>query len=350
MKTLIEFINEKQNEIPFATGEFSRLLHDISIAARIVNREVNRAGLANILGYEGSTNVQGEDQKKLDVYANEQFIRALKNGHQCAAVISEEDDEVVVLSDNLNRNSRYIVAIDPLDGSSNIDVNVPIGTIFAIYRRKSVGPILTDEDLLQPGTEIVCSGYVLYGSSTMLVYTTGHGVHGFTLDPTVGLFFLSNPKMMMPEDGTIYSVNEAGYIYFPDGVKKLIKYFQEDDEATNRPYKTRYIGSLVSDFHRNMINGGLFMYPGNFKNPQGKLRLMYECFPISFLAEQAGGLGSNGFSRIMEMKPEHIHQRVPFFVGSKNMVLLAEEYMSKYSNDFLKEIENYYEMKNKRKK
>ncbi|MFA8300973.1 MAG: class 1 fructose-bisphosphatase [Hyphomicrobiales bacterium] len=346
MKTLIEFINEKQNEFPFATGEFSRLLHDISIAAKIVNREVNRAGLANILGYEGHTNVQGEDQKKLDVYANEQFIRALKNGHQCAAVISEEDDEVVVLKENMNRNSRYIVAIDPLDGSSNIEVNVPIGTIFAIYRRKTSGPVLHDEDILQAGTELIAAGYVVYGSSTMLVYSTGHGVHGFTLDPTVGLFFLSNPNVKMPEDGTMYSINEAGYIHFPDGVKRLIKYFQEDDESTSRPYKTRYIGSLVSDFHRNMIYGGIFMYPGNYKTPLGKLRLMYECIPVAFLAEQAGGLGSDGFKRILEIKPDHIHQRTPFFVGSKNLVLKAEEFMRKYSSDFSKEIEAYRQKKN----
>ncbi|MFA8450566.1 MAG: class 1 fructose-bisphosphatase [Bacteroidales bacterium] len=350
MKTLIEFINEKQNDFPFATGEFSRLLHDISIAARIVNREINRAGLANILGYEGSTNIQGEDQKKLDIYADQQFIRALKNGHQCAAVISEENDDVVVLNDNLNRNSRYIVAIDPLDGSSNIDVNVPIGTIFAIYRRKSVGPILTDEDLLQPGIEMVCAGYVLYGSSTMLVYTTGHGVHAFTLDPTVGLFLLSNEEMKMPEDGLVYSINEAGYIYFPEGVKKLIKYFQVDDEETNRPFKTRYIGSLVSDFHRNMIDGGIFMYPGNYKTPLGKLRLMYECNPVSFIAEQAGGLASDGFNRVLEIQPHQIHQRTPFFVGSKNMVLRAENFMEKYSAEFEKEVENYRRNKEKSKK
>jgi fructose-1,6-bisphosphatase I len=335
MKTLVEFINEKQADFPFATGEFSRLLNDIGIAAKIVNREINKAGLADILGFEGSQNIQGEDQKKLDVYANKEFIKALRNGGQCCAIASEENEELVTFDSELSNKGKYVVAMDPLDGSSNIEVNVSIGTVFAIFRRKSeAGQPGTMEDLLQPGRDMVAAGYVIYGSSTMLVYSTGNGVNGFTLDPSVGLFLLSHPEMKIPEGGNIYSINEASYIYFPEGVKAYIKYCQEDDKATNRPYTTRYIGSLVSDFHRNLLRGGIYMYPGNKKMNRGKLRLLYECAPIAFLAEQAGGKASDGFIRILDIQPESLHQRTPFFVGTKHMVEKAEEFMNEFSKDF----------------
>ncbi len=334
MKTLVEFIWEQQEHLKYATGEFSRLLNDIGIAAKIVNRDVNRAGLAGILGGEGTVNVQGESQKKLDVLANNEFIKALRNGRQCAAIISEENDEVVVFDEKTTENAKYIVAIDPLDGSSNIEVNVSIGTIFAIYRRKSLGKIITTEDVLQAGTELVCGGYIIYGSSTMLVYTTGHGVNGFTYDPTCGLFILSHENIKISDRGSIYSINEANYIYFAEGVKRYIKYCQEDDKATNRPYTTRYIGSLVSDFHRNLLRGGIYIYPGTKTNPNGKLRLMYECIPVAFLAEQAGGKASDGYKRILDIQPKHIHQRVPLFIGSREMVEKAEEMMRLYSPDF----------------
>jgi fructose-1,6-bisphosphatase I len=341
MKTLVEFIWEQQEQhVGYATGEFSRLLNDIGIAAKIVNRDVNRAGLSGILGSEGTVNVQGESQKKLDVLANNEFIKALRNGKQCAAIISEENEDVVVFDEKTTENAKYIVAIDPLDGSSNIEVNVPIGTIFAIYKRKSLGKIITTEDVLQAGTELVCGGYIIYGSSTMLVYTTGHGVNGFTYDPTCGLFILSHENIKIGETGNIYSINEANYIYFAEGVKRYIKYCQEDDKASNRPYTTRYIGSLVSDFHRNLLRGGIYIYPGTLKNPNGKLRLMYECIPVAFLAEQAGGKASDGYKRILDIQPHHIHQRVPLFIGSKDMVDKAEEMMRIYSPGFAKLIED----------
>jgi fructose-1,6-bisphosphatase I len=334
MKTLIEFIREKQFEVPAASGEFTRLLHDLTIAAKIVNREVNKAGLADIMGESGLSNVQGEDQKKLDVFADQHFIKALKDGGQCCAVVSEELDAPVVFDDHLSINGKYVVALDPLDGSSNIEVNVPIGTIFSVYKRISPpGTPATEEDLLQPGINQIASGYVTYGSSTMLVYTSGNGVNGFTYDPSVGLFLLSHPDMKIPKYGSMYSINEANYIYFPEGVKKYINYCQEHDKETNRPYSTRYIGSLVADFHRNMIRGGIYIYPGTAKNPDGKLRLLYECNPMAFIAEQAGGIASDGYRRILEIKPQSLHQRVPFFTGSVVMVEKAMEFMSLYRNN-----------------
>ncbi len=331
MKTLVEFIAEKQSEFPYATGELTRLLNDIGIAAKLVNREVNKAGLVDINGYFGQQNIQGEEQKKLDVFANECFLKAMKHGGMVCAVASEENDEIYTYENAVSKSGKYVVAMDPLDGSSNIEVNVPIGTIFSIYRRKSSSGAGNLEDLLQCGKDQVAAGYIIYGSSTMLVYTTGHGVNGFTLDLSVGIFLLSHPEMTFPEGGNIYSINEANYIYFQEGVKQYIKYCQQDDPATNRPYTTRYIGSLVSDFHRNLIRGGIYIYPGTFKNPHGKLRLLYECNPVAFLAEQAGGKASTGFERILDIQPSHIHQRVPFFVGTKHMVEKAEEFMREYS-------------------
>ncbi len=329
--TLGQFIIERQADFPFAKGELSRLLRDIGIAAKIVNREVNKAGLADIIGEMGEQNVQGEDQKKLDVYANDQFIAALRSGGECLAVASEENEDLVETGSALSKNARYVVCIDPLDGSSNIDVNVNIGTIFSIYRRALEDGPLEERDFLQKGVVQVAAGYVIYGSSTMLVYTTGKGVNGFTLDPSIGEFCLSHPDMKMPEDGAIYSINEGNYTHFPDGVKKYIKYCQEEDKATKRPYSTRYIGSLVADFHRNLIKGGIYIYPSTGKAPSGKLRLLYECNPLAFIAEQAGGKASNGFERILELQPESLHQRTPLFIGSVKMVEKAEEMMRVYS-------------------
>lgn len=341
MKTLIEFINEKQAEVPFATGDLTRLLNDIGIAAKIVHRDVNKAGLTNILGYEGGMNVQGEEQKKLDVFANKHFTEALQHGSQVAAIASEENDKIVVFDNPNSKNGKYVAALDPLDGSSNIEVNVPVGTIFSIYRRKSeIGESADENDFLQPGREMVAAGYVIYGSSTMLVYSTGNGLYAFTYDNSVGLFLLSHNGMKIPEQGGIYSINEANYIYFPEGVKQYIKHCQVDDPTTKRPYKSRYVGSLVSDFHRNALVGGIYMYPGNLKKPLGKLRLLYECAPMAFLAEKGGGKASDGFHRILDIKPQSIHQRSPLFIGSKNMVEKAEKYMQDYSGEFRDTIKN----------
>jgi fructose-1,6-bisphosphatase I len=330
--TLTEFIIDRQSEIPGATGDLSRILNDIGIASKFVHREVNKAGLADILGLEGNVNIQGEQQKKLDVYANNQFISALKAGGQCAAIASEENEEVIILDNPISNHAKYVVAIDPLDGSSNIEANVSIGTVFSIYRRKSeIGKPANEADLLQPGTELVAAGYVIYGSSTMLVYTTGHGVNGFTLDPSVGLFILSHPDIRYPETANIYSVNESNHIYFPEAIKAFIQYCHEDDPASRRPYITRYIGSMVADVHRNLLLGGIFMYPGTLKNPNGKLRLLYECKPMAFIAEQAGGKASDGRRRTLEIHPESIHQRSPFFLGPLRMVEKLEEFIRFFS-------------------
>lgn len=329
--TLGQFIIERQADFPYAKGELSRLLRDIGIAAKMVNREVNKAGLADILGDAGDTNVQGEDQKKLDVYANDQFIRALKRGGECLAVASEENEDMVMTEGPMSQNARYVVAIDPLDGSSNIDVNVSIGTIFSIYRRKDgfTGPAM-QEEFLQKGSSQIAAGYIIYGSSTMLVYTTGCGVNGFTLDPSIGEFILSHPDMMFPEHGEIYSINEGHFARFPQGVKDYIEYCKDEDKTTGKkPYSARYIGSLVADFHRNLIKGGIYIYPSTAKAPNGKLRLLYECSPLAFIAEQANGKASNGKDRILDICPDTLHMRTPFFVGSKSMVEKAEEFMRK---------------------
>lgn len=329
-KTLGEYIIDNQNDFQYSSGELSRLLSSIRLASKVVNHEVNKAGLVDIIGAAGDTNIQGEDQQKLDVYANDVFMKTLVNREIVCGIASEEEDEYVIIEGkNRSHNNKYIVLIDPLDGSSNIDVNVSVGTIFSIYRRVSPdGTPVTQDDFLQPGNLQVAAGYVVYGTSTMLVYTTGHGVNGFTLNPATGTYYLSHPDMRFPEDGNIYSINEGYYIHFPQGVKDYLKYCQE--EEGNRPYSARYIGSLVSDFHRNMIKGGIYMYPTSSKSPQGKLRLLYECNPIAFLAEQAGGRATDGYKRILEIKPKELHQRVPIFVGSKLMVDKVEEFMAKY--------------------
>ncbi len=326
-QTLGEFIIENQSSFQYSSGELSSLLNSIRLAAKVVNHEVNKAGLVDIIGAAGDTNIQGEDQQKLDVYANEKFIQTLtRRNIICGLASEEEDDFITINSQDENHQNKYVVLIDPLDGSSNIDVNVSVGTIFSIYRRVTpVGTPVQLEDFLQKGSEQVAAGYVVYGTSTMLVYTTGDGVNGFTLNPAIGSFYLSHPKMEFPEDGNIYSVNEGNYIHFPQGIKNYIKYCQEEED--DRPYTSRYIGSLVSDFHRNMIKGGIYLYPQSSKNPNGKLRLLYECNPMAFLAEQANGKSSDGFTRTMDVEPTELHQRVPFICGSKNMVEKAEEFM-----------------------
>ena len=327
IKTLTEFIIERQSQYPHAKGALTRLLNDIATAAKIVNREINAAGLVDNLGTAGRENIQGETQKKLDVFANEMFITALKGGGECCAIASEENEKVISFQNEFSELGKYVVAIDPLDGSSNIEANVSIGTIFSIYRRITEAGGGTLEDLLQPGINLVAAGYVIYGSSTMLVYTTGKGVNGFTLDPSVGIFCLSHPEMVYPGTANIYSVNEGYYVHFPPGVKRYIKYCQEIDPPTLRPYTSRYIGSLVADFHRNLIKGGIFMYPSTASNPRGKLRLLYECKPIAFIAEQAGGRATDGTRRIMGIQPETLHQRSPFFTGPKWMVEKLEGFL-----------------------
>lgn len=326
-QTLGEFIIENQSSFKYTSGELSRLINSIRLAAKVVNHEVNKAGLVDIIGTVGDTNIQGEDQQKLDVFANETFIQTMtKRNIVCGIASEEEDDFISINSQDENHQNKYVVLIDPLDGSSNIDVNVSVGTIFSIYRRVTpIGTPVTLDDFLQKGNQQVAAGYIIYGTSTMLVYTTGHGVNGFTLNPAIGTFYLSHPDMEFPENGKIYSVNEGNYIHFPQGIKDYIKYCQM--EEGDRPYTSRYIGSLVSDFHRNMIKGGIYMYPKSSQNSNGKLRLLYECNPMAFLAEQANGKASDGFTRIMDIEPTELHQRVPFLCGSKTMVDKAEEFM-----------------------
>lgn len=319
--TLGEFIIEKEHDFPYATGELSSILSSIRLASKIVHHEINKAGLAeHILGAVGTENIQGEEQQKLDVYANDVFIKALKNRGVICGIASEEDDDFVALDGNCV-NGNYVVAMDPLDGSSNIDVNVSVGTIFSVYRRISpAGEPVILEDFLQPGTEQVAAGYLLYGSSTMLIYTTGNGTNGFTYDPSLGVFYLSHPEMETSKDGKIFSMNEGNYNKTSQGLRNYIDFTKEIDKSTKRPYTARYIGSLVADFHRNLLKGGVYVYPSTDSSPNGKLRLLYECNPLAFVIEQAGGKATDGKQRIMEIKPSELHQRVPFIVGSSNMV------------------------------
>jgi fructose-1,6-bisphosphatase I len=328
-QTLGEFIIENQNAFKYSSGELSRILNSIRLAAKVVNHNVNKAGLVDIIGSIKQNNIQGEEQQKLDVLANEVFIQTLINREIVCGIASEENDTFMNVEGSNNENkNKYIVLIDPLDGSSNIDVNVSVGTIFSVYRRISpIGSPVNLEDFLQKGVNQVAAGYVIYGTSTMLVYTTGHGVNGFTLNPAIGTFYLSHPKMNYKENGNIYSVNEGNYLQFPDFVKKYIKFCQM--EENDRPYTSRYIGSLVSDFHRNLIKGGIYLYPSSKKSPVGKLRLLYECNPIAFIAEQAGGKASDGFNRILDIDPSELHQRIPFYCGSYNMVKRLESFIKK---------------------
>jgi len=327
LKTLEQFIIERQEEFPHSTGEFSRLLRDISLAAKIVNRNVRRAGLVDILGESGQINVQGEVQKKLDKLAHEEFVRALRRGGECSLIGSEEHAEAIPLRTNGHRSGKYIVLLDPLDGSSNIDVNASIGTIFSIYRLSEDTDEPRLEHALQPGNKQVGAGYILYGSSTILVYTTGAGVNGFTLDPSIGEFLLSHPNIKIPKKGKIYSVNEGNYYSWDENLKKYIQWMKQEDKASGRPYTSRYIGAFVADFHRNLMKGGIYFYPASKKNPQGKLRLMYEANPMAFIVEQAGGKASDGFNRILDINPESLHQRTPLFIGSEEMVEQAEAFL-----------------------
>ncbi len=319
--TLDEFTIQQMRSFPAATGELSSLLRDIGLASKRINVEVNKAGLVDILGDYGTTNVQGEEVKKLDIYANNQLMGVLKHGISCAGIASEELDDIVVFNDEVSNNSKYICMFDPLDGSGNIDVNVSIGTIFSIYRRVStLGTPCTKEDFLQPGNRQVAAGYVIYGSSTMLVYATKRGVNGFTLDPQIGEFSLSHPDIQCPADGKIYSVNHGNFFQYEQGVKEYITCCQKKSKTNGGPYTQRYIGSMVADVHRNLIKGGIFTYPGTIDKPKGKLRLLYECNPFAFIVEMAGGRATDGKQRIMDIQPTELHQRTPFFVGSKNMM------------------------------
>ena len=321
--TIERFILNNQPET--AVGDFTNLLYDIALAAKAISAKMLRAGLIEILGQAGSTNVQGEEQQKLDLYADQIMVKLCDHTGRLCVMASEEHKDIILIPESYPKG-RYVLVFDPLDGSSNIDVNVSVGTIFSIYRRVTpVGTPVTLKDFLQKGSQQVAAGYVIYGTSTMIVYTTGAGVNGFTLNPAIGTFYLSHPDMQFPVNGKIYSVNEGNYIHFPQGVKNYIKYCQMEDG--DRPYTSRYIGSLVSDFHRNMIKGGIYLYPKSSQNEAGKLRLLYECNPMAFIAEQAGGKASDGFTRIMDIEPTELHQRVPFFCGSKNMVEKAEEFM-----------------------
>lgn len=325
--TLDEFIIAQQNEFPSASGGLSGLLRDIGVASKIINREVNKAGLVDILGNASVNNSSGDNVQKLDMYANEQFKNFLTNSGECCGLASEEESDFVTFP---NSKGKYLVMIDPLDGSSNIDVNVSIGTIFSIFKRKSeAGTPIQRSDFLQKGTEQVAAGYVIYGSSTMLVYTTGNGVNGFTMDPSIGEYCLSHPNIKTPRKGNIISINVGYLSKFSKGIKDYINYCIESDPITNRPYGLRYIGSMVADVHRNMIKGGIFIYPKLDSHPNGKLRLVYECNPIAFIIEQAGGLATDGSKRIMEIQPNELHQRVPTFIGSQNMVEQAMEYVHK---------------------
>lgn len=328
--TLGEFINEQQTAFPYAKGDLTRLLNHIGVGSKIVNREVNAAGLVDILGKAGKTNIQGEDVMKLDEFANERFIKVLSSSGEVCAIASEENHDIIKFDRSFERNGKYVVCIDSLDGSSNIDVNVSIGTIFSIYRRLTkIGSEPVDKDILQPGTEQVAAGYVIYGSSTMLVYTTGLGVTGFTFDPSIGEFCLSHYKMITPEDGKIYSINEGYFRQFSPGLQKYLDKCKGNNERN--ALSLRYIGSLVADFHRNLLKGGIYIYPSTENQPGGKLRLLYEANPIAFLAEQAGGLATDGQgNRILEIIPEAIHQRVPLFTGSKKMVEEVEEMIKKF--------------------
>ncbi|MGE5354136.1 MAG: class 1 fructose-bisphosphatase [Acidobacteriota bacterium] len=329
LMTIQRHILEEERKHPEATGELSALLSDLVLAAKIISLEVNKAGLVDIIGYTGTTNVQGEKVKKLDVFSHEVLFKAMEHGGHLCVMASEEEENVIPIPKNFVKG-KYVLLFDPLDGSSNIDANVSVGTIFSILKRVTPdgGSDGTLQDCLQPGIRQVAAGYVLYGSSTILVYTTGHGVYGFTLDPALGEFLLSYNNIRIPEKSKIYSINEGNYKYWHPGLKKYIKYLQEEDEKTRRPYSTRYIGSMVADIHRNLLYGGIFMYPADSRNPNGKLRLLYECNPMAFIVESAGGMASNGQKRILEIVPEHLHERTPVFMGNKEDVLMVEKFIA----------------------
>lgn len=324
--TLDEFTIQETRKFPQATGELSAILRDIGLACKIINKQVLKAGLVDILGSHGATNVQGEEQMKLDVYADQTLVNVLRNSSECAGIASEENDEHISFDDEYSLNSKYVVLFDPLDGSSNIDVNASIGTIFSIYRRVSpLGSPCTEADFLQPGNKLMAAGYVIYGSSTMLVYATKLGVNGFTLEPSIGEFCLSHPDMKCKENGKIYSINQGNTNKYSDGTRAFLNYCMEENKEEDRPYSHRYIGSMVADMHRTLIKGGIFMYPADKKNKSGKLRLQYECNPMSFIIEAAGGVSSTGNQRVLDVEPAELHQRVPIYIGSKKLVAKALE-------------------------
>jgi fructose-1,6-bisphosphatase I len=327
--TLDEFTIQQLRNFPKATGELSGLLRDIGLAAKRINVEVNKAGLVDILGDAGEVNIQGEDVKKLDVFANNQLMGVLKHGISCAGIGSEELDDLIAFEDDVSRASKYVCLFDPLDGSGNIDVNVSIGTIFSVYRRVTpIGTVADKTDFLQQGVKQVAAGYIVYGSSTMLVYGTRRGINGFTLDPSIGEFCLSHPDIRCPDFGKIYSINYGNLLSYPEGVKKYLDHCERKDKSNGGPYTQRYIGSMVSDLHRNLIKGGIFMYPPTKGKPQGKLRLMYECNPFAFIVEIAGGKATDGNTRILDIVPKEIHQRSPLFIGSKGMMGELETFMN----------------------
>ncbi len=330
LTTLNRHIIEEERRIPGATGQLSDLLGDIALACKVVSLEVNKAGLIDILGLTGDENVQGEEVKKLDVYANETLKNIMRIGGHACALCSEEEETFVPIDEVYSDYShKYIVHFDPLDGSSNIDANISIGTIFSIYKRLSISGPGTIEDCLQHGYKQVAAGYVVYGSSTIMVYTAGRGVHGFTLDPAIGEFFISYNNLMIPKKSKTYSVNEGNYAKWSKGMQNYIDYLKQFDKETGRPYSSRYVGSLVADFHRNLLYGGIFLYPADGKNKNGKLRLMYEANPLAFLVEQAGGLAIDGKNRILDIHPSSLHQRTPLIIGSYEDVLIAKKFLEK---------------------
>ncbi|MEK7401394.1 MAG: class 1 fructose-bisphosphatase [Gemmatimonadota bacterium] len=324
--TIERFIIEEERQVPDATGELSGVLYDIALAAKMIANKVRMAGLADILGSHGEENVQGEVQQKLDVFANETIIKAMDHSGRLCGMASEEEAEIIPIPDKF-RCGKYCLMFDPLDGSSNIDVNVPVGTIFSIVAKTSNGTNATLEDFLQPGARQVAAGYIIYGSSTMLVYTTGRGVHGFTLDPSIGEFLLSHPDIRMPAAGRYLSVNDSYEQQWDAPVKSLMRQLR-GLEGGRKPLSVRYVGSLVADVHRNLFGGGIFCYPANTKSPKGKLRLLYEANPLAFLVEQAGGGAIDGKKRIMDVVPTELHQRVPLYIGSKDAVDLASRVLA----------------------
>jgi fructose-1,6-bisphosphatase I len=327
--TVVRHIIEEEKMHPEATGELSRLLSDFTLAAKVISLEVNKAGLVDILGFTGDSNVHGEKVKKLDMFAHDMLIKAMDHGGHFCVMASEEEEDIIHIPSPY-KVGKYVLLFDPLDGSSNIDVNISIGTIFSIYKRVSPpGKPGTADDVLQQGMYQIAAGYVVYGSSTILVYSTGHGVHGFTLDPSFGEFLLSHQNIQIPKKSKIYSINEGNYKYWHPGLKKYIKYLQEEDITTKRPYSSRYVGSMVADIHRSLLYGGIFMYPADSRSPQGKLRLMYECNPMAYIVEAAGGRASNGKQRILELKPTSLHERTPVFIGSEYDVKMVEEFMAR---------------------
>jgi len=323
--TLEQFILDNQERFAHPTGAFSRLIRDLSVAAKIINRNIRRSGLLNISGEVGAVNVQGEMQKKLDVIAEQELERALRKGGECCLIGSEEQPDTIEINQNPEARERYAIFFDPLDGSSNTDVNASVGTIFSIYHLPAeYDPESVLDVALQPGTDQVAAGYVAYGSSTMFVYTTGDGVNGFTLDPSIGEFLLSHPNLRIPPTPGMYSINEADEEDFDDNLKTYLKWLKRRDPETGDRIRARYIGAFVSDVHRNLLTGGIYMYPATAKNPDGKLRLMYEANPMAFIVEQAGGMASTGSQRIMELDPTGLHQRTPLFIGNTSLVKKAE--------------------------